>query len=137
MSSGAGHRYNFYSLFSIQKKNLSLHAASWRWLLPEWSRHITLAKGLNMCLNRDFYIFPCKRKRKNFRKIIISKSKFVFYGCKMFRWLQDYHSFQPCANTASLYRMFNSAVSAYRRKSQAHGRLLVWEKAELLMFKTS
>jgi hypothetical protein len=28
-------------------------------------------------------------------------------------------------------------VSAYRRKSQAHGRLLVWEKAELLMFKTS
>jgi hypothetical protein len=90
-----------------------------------------------MRLNRDFYTFPCKRKRKNFRKIIISKSKFVFYGCKMFRWLQDYHSFQPCANTASLYRMFNSAVSAYRRKSQAHGRLLVWEKAELLMFKTS
>jgi hypothetical protein len=93
-------------------KSLSSHAACWRWLLPGWLRRIRLAKGLNMTLVRDFYIFPCKRKRKNIKKkIISSKSKFVFYGCKMFRWRQDYHSFQPCANSASLCGMFNSSVS--------------------------
>jgi ribosomal protein S27E len=36
-------------------------------LLPEWLRHIRIAKGLNMPLVRDFYIFPCTRKRKNIK----------------------------------------------------------------------
>jgi hypothetical protein len=62
-------------------------------------------------LVRDFYIFPCRRKGKNFRKIISSKFKFIFHGCKMFRWLQDYPSFQPCANSASLCMMLNNSVS--------------------------
>jgi hypothetical protein len=33
--------------------------------------------------------------------------------------------------------MLNSAVSAYRRRSKTHGRLLFWKKAILLIFKNS
>jgi hypothetical protein len=70
-----------------------------------------------MPLVRYFYNCPSKRKRKNINEIISSKSKFVFYGCKMSRWLQDYHSFQSCANNASSCRLFNGAVFSLQKKS--------------------
>jgi hypothetical protein len=35
----------------------------------------------------------------------------------MSRWLQDYHSFQSCANSASSCRLFNGAVFSLQKKS--------------------
>lgn len=60
-----------------------------------------------------------------------SKSKQLLHGCEVSRLLQNHNCVQPCPDSCSVCVMFYGALSAYRRESKTHRRLLLQEETEL------
>lgn len=89
--------------------------------MDEWA-----CEKINVLWARDLLHPSLKEENKNtLKEMASSKSRFLFYGCKMSRFPRDHNGLQPSSDSGSSCKMFSSVMSPNGRKGQAHRKVFI------------